>query len=146
MRDSRYWIPDSLSVEPGFRILILILVSLSLFPNSKSQDSRMHKQKISLILESGFSNIEWVITRSRKNHLQLTMVWSFLSQQQCCDKPSQTRCRCLWCDCLPQSNPLNIDTIDAGCLVSTLHVCVRSWVCMIFGTKTVALKREVSVL
>lgn len=74
------------------------------------------------------------------------MVWSFLSQQRCFDKPSQTRCRCLWCDCLPQSNPLNIDTIDAGCLVSTLHVCVRSWVCMIFGTKTVALKREVSVL
>ena len=37
-----YGIPDSLSVELGFRILILIVSGI---PDSKAQDWRFHKQK-----------------------------------------------------------------------------------------------------
>ena len=40
--DSRYGIPDSLSLELGFRILILIVSGIS---DSKAQDSRFRKQK-----------------------------------------------------------------------------------------------------
>ena len=43
----RYWIPDSLSVDLGFRILIVsgIPDSLSCIPDSKAQDSGFQKQK-----------------------------------------------------------------------------------------------------
>ena len=40
--DSRYWIPDPLSVEHGFRIPIVRGI-----PDSKAQDSGFHKQKFS---------------------------------------------------------------------------------------------------
>jgi len=43
----RYWIPDSLSIDLGFRILIVsgIPDSLSCIPDSKAQDSGFQKQK-----------------------------------------------------------------------------------------------------
>ena len=57
--DSRYCIPDSLSVELGFRISIVngIPVSLSCIPDSKQNipGFRIPRAKISRISESGFS-------------------------------------------------------------------------------------------
>ena len=45
--ESRYWIPDSLSVELRFRILVVCGIPdlLSWIPDSKAQDFRFHKQK-----------------------------------------------------------------------------------------------------
>ena len=45
--DSRYWIPGSLSVELGFRILIVsgIPDSFSCIPDSTAQDFKFHPQK-----------------------------------------------------------------------------------------------------
>ena len=45
--NSRYWIPDSLSVELGFRIPIVsgIPDSISCIPDSTAQDSKFHLQK-----------------------------------------------------------------------------------------------------
>ena len=148
--DSRHWIPDSLSVKLVFRILIFAgtLESLSCIPNLKTQDSGFHKQKSSWIAESGFSNMGRVINKAsqRSSPVNRGLVFSGRSATMLWLTLLVTRCRCIWCDCLPQSNPLNIYTIDARCLVPPLHVCVRSWVCMIFGTKTIAVKREVSLL
>ena len=42
--DSRYWITNSLSVDLGFRILI-VSYSLSRFTDSKAQDSGLHQQR-----------------------------------------------------------------------------------------------------
>ena len=45
--DSRYWIPDSLSVELGYRIPIVcgILDSFSCIPIPQAQDLKFHQQK-----------------------------------------------------------------------------------------------------
>ena len=45
--DSRYWLPDSLSVELGYRIPIVsgIPDSFSCIPDSTAQDSKFHPQK-----------------------------------------------------------------------------------------------------
>ena len=45
--DSRYWIPDSLSVDLGLRILIVSRIpdSLGCIPDSKAQDFGFQKQK-----------------------------------------------------------------------------------------------------
>ena len=61
--DSRYRIPDSLSVELGswISIFIGILDSLSCIPDSKAQDSGFHSK---ILLESGFHK-QGDVTRSR---------------------------------------------------------------------------------
>lgn len=53
---SSYWIPGPLSVEIGFRILIVfeILVSLSCIPDSKAQEPDSHKKKFLRFPEFGF--------------------------------------------------------------------------------------------
>ena len=51
--DSRYWIPDPLSVELEFQIPIFTLNSkaLSCIPDSKGHDSRLHRKNL---MESEF--------------------------------------------------------------------------------------------
>ena len=68
--DSRYGIPDSLSLELGFRILILIVSGIS---DSKAQDWRFLKQKFPRF--RNLDSLTWGEVRQANLDTWLTGSW-----------------------------------------------------------------------
>ena len=73
IRDSRYWITDSLSVELGFRISIVIRIPKPWIPESRSKT--FPDSKVQIFLHRAtlkhFLSFFYTTTKNTKNHLSI---------------------------------------------------------------------------
>ena len=73
IRDSRYWITDSLSVELGFRISIVVRIPKPWIPESRSKT--FPDSKVQIFLHRAtlkhFLSFFYTTTKNTKNHLSI---------------------------------------------------------------------------
>ena len=73
IRDSRYWITDSLSVELGFRISIVVRIPKPWIPESRSKT--FPDSKVQIFLRRAtlkhFLSFFYTTTKNTKNHLSI---------------------------------------------------------------------------
>ena len=81
IRDSRYWITDSLSVELGFRISIVIRIPKPWIPESRSKT--FPDSKVQIFLHRAtlkhFLSFFYTTTKNTKNHLSIQGVTFLVS-------------------------------------------------------------------